>query len=452
MRRGTIKRSKQLLSVLLFILAFTLMTQEQIMMYISDVMAKNADVLREGKSRYDPIRRNASALVYERMFLNLTVSSFMDTVALSSTTTTTTTSTTAESRKYKTNGERNAARTIEVCKKYQNFQDKEFPITVRFNRNKSLLFCPIYKVGTTFWRRVLMIERERKYSKLINPYDLPFDREYPSTKLIWRENATNEVYKVLFTRDPFNRLFSFFVDKMLAPNPFFWKSVGVKVAVLTRGIKMENFRSVCGHDISFSEFIKYVIYTLETRRNIDPHWVEMNKNCHPCEIKYNFVGKMEEFQEDSIQILTKLGLTKMVLFLNTSGKDAAVDDAIKDTLNQPFSFHTKYKSCVSFKDALLRAWKKLQIRGLIGNDTLDVRHINETTTTLNDMIKRAHLSRHMSSSIMRKQIKDEMYRKFWSTVPRGDIQKLQKLYAVDFELFGYENYPDIPPAFHSREA
>jgi hypothetical protein len=53
---------------------------------------------------------------------------------------------------------------------------------------------------------------------------------------------------------------------------------------------------------------------------------------------------------------------------------------------------------------------------------------------------------------MRKQIKDELYREFWSTVPRGDILKLQKLYAVDFELFGYENYPDILPVFHSRGA
>jgi hypothetical protein len=225
-----------------------------------------------------------------------------------------------------------------------------------------------------------MIEREKKYSKLANPYDLPFDREYPPIKLIWKEYAAHEFYKVMFTRDPYNRLFSFFVDKLLAPNPYFWKSIGVKIAVLTRGFRKERFRSVCGHDILFSEFIKYVIYTLKTGQNIDPHWVEMNKNCHPCEIKYNFVGKMENFQEDSAQILTKLGLTKMVLFLNISGKDAAVDDAIKDTLNQPFSFHTKYKSCVSFKDALLRAWKKLQIRGLIGNDTLDVRQINEKTT------------------------------------------------------------------------
>jgi hypothetical protein len=60
-------------------------------------MAKNADILRDGKSRYDPIRRNASALVYDRMVLNSTVSSYQDTIAPSSTTTTTTTSTTAES-------------------------------------------------------------------------------------------------------------------------------------------------------------------------------------------------------------------------------------------------------------------------------------------------------------------------------------------------------------------
>ncbi|XP_045176273.2 carbohydrate sulfotransferase 9-like [Mercenaria mercenaria] len=412
-----VKRLKQLFPLLLFALTFIFIAQDQ----MTTPVRKLQNLGRISSTKFRQVA-----------FFNMTVTSLPETVR----------STLADSIKYSINGERNAARIRSVCHKYHSLQ-QQIQLTTRFNRNNTLLFCPIYKVGTTFWRRVFMIDREKKYSKLVNPYELPFDKDYPATKFIWKRNVTTTSYKVMFTRDPYNRLFSFFVDKMLAPNPYFWKSVGVKVAYLTRGIRREKLKTVCGHDITFLEFIKYVIHTLETRTNIDPHWIEMERNCYPCEMKYDFVGKMEDFQKDSSQILNKLGLTKMASFLWENGENAAAEDAIKDTLSQPFSFRSKYRSCMSFKDAVLRAWQKLQIRGLIGNDTLDVSLINEKITKLSDIILRAKESRQSSTTLQRKKIKNDMFKYFWSGVPINDLLKLQKLYAKDFELFDYEKSPSI---------
>lgn len=286
-----------------------------------------------------------------------------------------------------------------------------------------------------------MIQREKKYSNLINPYLLPFDKEYAGSDYQRKGNVTIKQYKVMFTRDPYNRLFSFYVDKMLAPNPYFWKSVGVEVAYLTRQIRREKNKRLCGHDATFPEFIKYVIYTLETRKKIDPHWIEMEKNCQPCEMNYDFIGKMENFNEDSKEILRKLGLTSMADFLDKSGKEASVDDAIKDTLSQPFTFRAKYRTCMSFQDAILRAWKKLQIRGLIGEASLDGLIINEKVTKLDDVISRARAARNQSTALERKEIKNKMFNELWDQVDTLDMYKLKKLYANDFELFGYDSMP-----------
>ncbi|XP_045177072.2 carbohydrate sulfotransferase 9-like [Mercenaria mercenaria] len=346
-----------------------------------------------------------------------------------------------ESTKYiKTNGEMNADKTRSSCKKFQSFQQK-IQFTVRWNENKTLLLCPIYKVGTTFWRRVFMIDSEKKFSHLVNPYEISFDTEYAATKFVWNPRIKSKPYKVMFTRDPYNRLFSFYVDKLLAPNPYFWKTVGVKIAALTRGVRGRTRKDICGHDITFPEFIKYVIHTLETRRDVDPHWVEMERSCYPCEMEYDFVGKMENFQEDSIDILKKLGLTKMASFLEKNGKEVSDIDAIGDTLNQPFAFRKQYGRCISFKEAILRSWRKLQIRGLIENDTLNITLINDSALTLSGIIAIAKELRKSSTAPGRKQIKNAMYKAIWSNVSLSDLYKLQELYAKDFNLFGYDNMP-----------
>lgn len=350
---------------------------------------------------------------------------------------------------YSIRGERNAAKTRDYCRHHHG-QPPDVTLTVRWSKNNSLLFCPIYKVGTTFWRRVFMIQREKKYSHLDNPYLIPFDKDYAGSKFLLKRDFSVQVYKVMFTREPYNRLYSFFVDKLLAPNPYFWKSVGVEVAAFTRKVPRKVLKTFCGHDVTFTEFIKYVIHTLETRHNIDPHWIEMEKNCRPCEMKYNFIGQMENFNEDSLQIIHKLGLEKMASVLEKNGKDASVDDAIRDTLSQPFTFRVKYKRCTSFKDALLRAWKKLQIRGLIGNSTLDGLLIDDKMTKLNDVISRALASRDSSTSRERLLMKNKNYIELWKSVDETDLHKLKELYSRDFELFGYNSMP--PELFRRRTA
>ncbi|KAL4225667.1 hypothetical protein ACF0H5_016356 [Mactra antiquata] len=337
--------------------------------------------------------------------------------------------------------QKNAELVKQACKDIMGNSSGAFTLTVRRSKDGSISYCPIYKVGTTFWRRVFMVHLDKKYSHLYNPYQIPFDKEYPSVKVKYATSNSLTGFKYMFTRDPYNRLFSFYVDKMVAPNPYFWKSVGTNIIKLTRPTAKRPVH--CGHDVTFSEFIKFVIQTLKTRSNIDPHWIEMERNCRPCQVQYDYIGKMENFKDDLIPIIDKLGLSKMSLFLHENGSYVSNDDAIKDTLQQPFSFRTKYRICVSFKEAVQRAWYKLQIRGLVGSDEVPEHLLDERRTKMADLVTFAMHSGVNSKYEDRKAYKNKVYKDFWHTVPLSDLEKLRQLYKTDFILFDYDDRPSV---------
>jgi len=62
-----------------------------------------------------------------------------------------------------------------------------------------------------------------------------------------------------------------------------------------------------GHDVTFKEFVQYV---LETARrgyeHIDHHWRPQYNLCHPCHIKYDFIGHYETLHQDAEHVLRQI--------------------------------------------------------------------------------------------------------------------------------------------------
>lgn len=58
------------------------------------------------------------------------------------------------------------------------------------------------------------------------------------------------VTKVMFTRQPYSKLLSAYVDKLYSPNPFFWGKIGRHIVRKFRS--RPSAKSVaCGHDVTF---------------------------------------------------------------------------------------------------------------------------------------------------------------------------------------------------------
>ncbi|TKS92707.1 Carbohydrate sulfotransferase 12 [Collichthys lucidus] len=119
--------------------------------------------------------------------------------------------------------------------------------------------------------------------------------------------------KFLFVRDPFVRLISAYRDKMLGNQKEFYENFGWKILRLYGNQSAPQFTS--GIRPSFYNFIQYLVDPrTEMKEPFEPHWRQMHRLCHPCLIKYDFVGHQETLQEDAEHILKTLMLQDDIKF------------------------------------------------------------------------------------------------------------------------------------------
>jgi len=309
-------------------------------------------------------------------------------------------------------------------------------------RSGNTELCIIWKVGTTFVKRLFMMKELPKYKNVVNPYEIRFDADLQGSR---STNRGMSLHKLMFVRDPYQRLVSGYVDKLLAPNPVYWKILSIRAIRLVR--EKPTAKSLqCGHDLEFHEYIKYVIKSLDNHRGAkaDGHFNIQTEICGPCRNKYEFVGKMEQFGVDSWELIKRLNFSnETVESLRENGSRLASDDAIRDSCNQPFdpNFVKLYKRCISFYEALQRAWFKMQTRGLIGPEELPVTEKEAQTLTLDKFVQLAMASRDSCPSGVRKKQQHDHFLKFFSSVSKSDLEKIRNIYAEDFKLYEYNDRP-----------
>ncbi|XP_069127517.1 carbohydrate sulfotransferase 11-like [Argopecten irradians] len=310
------------------------------------------------------------------------------------------------------------------------------------DRNHRILYCAIEKVGSTFWRRLWQVLTG--LSSAAHPYDIPPGAALGGGQETLKNIFFDEIHSMIstyrsfiITRHPFYRIFSGYVDKLFSPNPMFWNSLGVYI--------IENFREekrkqniACGSGVTFREFVKYLIHseTHNSRRN--GHFLPMFDHCRPCQIKYDVIGKMESFVDDTLYIVKSLGFTDMAFTLNKTMRSGTVSDTIKDQVNILYAY--KSSICISFYDAQKIMWKKFQIRGVIskhskfpfsrtqaGNVT-QRDYITAVTSAIGDARDKARAS----------QYRQEAFLEAFRSVDKNDMKKLIDITRVDCEVFGYD--------------
>ena len=126
------------------------------------------------------------------------------------------------------------------------------------SRRHGYYYCPLLKVGSTFFRRLFFAMEHNMEIK--SPFDIGISRALdakrttlskinPEDRKWLEENAT----AIMWVRDPYARLLSGYVDKLFAPNPYFWNVIGGHIISSHRPGGAEG---KCFHDVTFPEFIK----------------------------------------------------------------------------------------------------------------------------------------------------------------------------------------------------
>ena len=249
-------------------------------------------------------------------------------------------------------------------------------------------------------------------------------------------------HRFLFVRDPFSRLFSCYVDKILAPNPVFWFRLGIPALKAARpSLKDVDTQKLCGHNVTFSEFLQH---SVDTAWKSNVHLQPVSSRCSPCLFRFNLIGKMETFKNDALYIAAQFNVSQSQIGLDRMREDTAMDaieDSTNDALSPEWLKGSTRSSCVGVdkKDVLLRILRKLQIRGIISwrvrfNFSVDEIEKMDNTTFIGFLSKaRREFYRQSELDFQKSQAMKEAY----SGVKPDLMKQLAERYQLDIQMFGY---------------
>ena len=186
-----------------------------------------------------------------------------------------------------------------------------------FDDRLRYIYCVIPKVGCTTWKRVLLMmsgklhvnrltDISRKLAhegNITEKYLLPL-KNYKSEEIKLRMKS---YFKFLFVREPFERIVSAYLNKFknAKSSPRYRKRIGTYIVAKYRSNATEAALRE-GDDVTFQEFVRYLIDP-RTRKKVpfDNHWQPFYELCHPCFVKYDFIGKFETFHDDGEYIIKR---------------------------------------------------------------------------------------------------------------------------------------------------
>ncbi|XP_069030078.1 carbohydrate sulfotransferase 8-like [Embiotoca jacksoni] len=201
----------------------------------------------------------------------------------------------------------------EICAKYKSSISKTITrhhVKHLFVEDKyKLLYCQVPKAGCSNWKRTLMVLAGQASNTQSIKHDTvhygdhlkkldSFDRQGIMHRL--------ETYtKVMFVREPLERMVSAYRDKFENPNNYYHSLFGKPIISKYR-VNPSWAALKTGNGVTFKEFVQYL---LDVHRPVgmDIHWEQANQLCNPCLIDYDFIGKFENMEEESNFLLRLAG-------------------------------------------------------------------------------------------------------------------------------------------------
>ncbi|KAF7660290.1 hypothetical protein LDENG_00283900, partial [Lucifuga dentata] len=201
----------------------------------------------------------------------------------------------------------------EMCSKYKSSISRTITrhhvTNIYVEDNYKLLYCQVPKAGCSNWKRTLMVlagqasdaqsikHNTVHYGKHLKTLD-SFDQQGIMRRL--------ETYtKVIFVREPLERMVSAYRDKFENPNKYYHKLFGKPIISKYRPNASQAALST-GNGVTFPEFVQYL---LDVHRPVgmDIHWEPANQLCNPCLLDYDITGKFENMEEESNYLLRMAG-------------------------------------------------------------------------------------------------------------------------------------------------
>ncbi|XP_052798607.1 carbohydrate sulfotransferase 11-like isoform X2 [Mya arenaria] len=310
-------------------------------------------------------------------------------------------------------------------------------------------YCSAPKIGCTQWKKVMrfIVGDYDKSLNISNPGDI--NRQYvhyAKLKHVRRVGLKSAMVRgemskgqsFMFTREPYSRLWSAYIDKFILPD--FWRSEAHAVINNIRPNATQRQKR-CANDITFLEFLQYIVKS--SPRDLNEHWQPVYRLCNPCLVAYSVIGKLETFGNDSQLILHKFGLENLINISESKSRRAVeeVTNLVKYNFDLKHSIH---KDCFDIEDIAMRLWTSFQYNGHI-HRSIDIPIQNMKSDGLAQHPTKIFLKhvlwalqyQHVHKFDIGNQRRDIMLNSF-RIIPKELVDSLQEVYKFDFELFGYD--------------
>ncbi|XP_071970249.1 carbohydrate sulfotransferase 9-like isoform X2 [Engystomops pustulosus] len=188
--------------------------------------------------------------------------------------------------------------------------DRKVAAQLYVEHSHKFLYCEVPKVGCSNWKRIILLLND---SLGHTPGDLKHYQVHGSKQLKQLGAYPPEVQKqllanytkVMFTRDPLERVVSAYRDKFLHVDDVYYSKTIANQIKRTLGIDPKL-------NLTFEQFAQFIIQENASHR--DTHWKPMYELCDPCSIKYDFIGKFTTITEDADYVLKIIGAHENLKF------------------------------------------------------------------------------------------------------------------------------------------
>ena len=335
----------------------------------------------------------------------------------------------------------------------KDFNHTKVPEFLWASRKYSILYCAIPKVASTFWRRVISILSVDDSAN--SPFELTRSNlkleTFSDLRVSMRGQSINKFLKnvssFMFVRDPYSRLFSGYEHKLYNPNLSFWTSYGMKIVRALRKSPSEESLKF-GHDVTFEEFVRYILSQKDNNETINRHFTPMYQKCDPCSFPYDYIGHLETFKKDTEYLFDQWRRKSpdFNIHFNDFEKETVLDTA-GSLISRLFNTYDTIKRDFKYPlyNLVLRVWSDLQIRGYLSKDIPlpFVEHDMENITA-DSMLKAVSdaLKIQVNHTAVKLQ-RQESLQQAYSTVSPEDMERLHEYVLKDCQLFGYDDRPNI---------
>uniref|UniRef100_A0A8C5QE01 Carbohydrate sulfotransferase n=1 Tax=Leptobrachium leishanense TaxID=445787 RepID=A0A8C5QE01_9ANUR len=170
--------------------------------------------------------------------------------------------------------------------------------------NHKFIYCEVPKAGCSNWKRIIFMLKtngkvQADYLEHNAIHDSSLLKRLSDYPLNQQHKILEDYTKVIFTREPLQRLVSAYRDKVVHPTGYY-------ASYLPKAIKAKYRKNKNSTDnVRFDEFVRYVIQN--NPKTSDVHWRPVYHLCDPCNIDYDIVGKFETLKQDSDYVLKVIG-------------------------------------------------------------------------------------------------------------------------------------------------